>query len=236
MAKKKKTIPLTGNVTLSTVRGRLEPDQVLEQYFDEDTELDEVVGEDREPAKNAKVQAATLWALLTLAVEGAIESVDPDDDDEDDDEDETDEWGLMPEQEDRLRSNLQRLREDYLTDRVFVTLMSTDLKAALHWYWDAVVLAPWFVDEDGEPIFDLGVIDDEEDDDEEEEDEEEDDEEEEEEEERVRTIRPVETAHQPWTGRGRHHHSGAGLLRPVGPGCAGRGRPGARHHLQVRLH
>ena len=176
MAKKKKTIPLTGNVTLSTVRGRLEPDQVLEQYFDEDTELDEVVGEDREPAKNAKVQAATLWALLTLAVEGAIESVDPDDDDEDDDEDETDEWGLMPDQEDRLRSNLQRLREEYLTDRVFVTLMGTDPKAALHWYWDAVVQAPFMVDEDGEAIFDLGVIDDEdfEDDDEDFEDDDED--------------------------------------------------------------
>ena len=177
MAKKKKTIPLTGNVTLSVVRSRLEPDQVLEQYFDEDTELDEVVGDDRKPTKSAKVEANALWALLTLAVEGAIESVDPDDHDEE----ETDEWGFMPEQEDRLRSNLQRLREEYLTDRVFVTLMGTDLKAACHWFWDAVVQAPYLVDEDGEVIFDLGTLDfddDFDDDDEEEEDEEEEDEEE----------------------------------------------------------
>ncbi len=156
MAKQKKTIPLTGNVTLSTVRGRIEVDQVLEQFWDDDTEFDEVKLDDRKPVKSAKVPAKALWALVALAIEGAVESVDTDDYDEDD----TDDWGLMPQQEDRLRSNLQRLREEYLTNRVFVGLMGTDLLAACHWYWDAVVDQPWFMDEDGGPIFDLGVIDD----------------------------------------------------------------------------
>ena len=154
MAKKKKTIPLTGNVTLATVRGRLEPDQVLDRYWDDDTELDEVKLDDRKLAKSARVPAEALWALLSLAVDGAVESVDPDAYDEDD----TNDWGLMPEQEDRLRSNLQRLREEYLTNRAFVGLLSTDLNAACYWYLDAVVEAPWFADEEGYPIIDLGEI------------------------------------------------------------------------------
>ncbi len=83
MAKKKKTIPLTGNVTLATVRGRLEPDQVLDRYWDDDTELDEVKLDDRKLAKSARVPAEALWALLSLAVDGAVESVDPDAYDED---------------------------------------------------------------------------------------------------------------------------------------------------------
>ena len=164
MAKKKKIIPLTGDVTLSTVRGRVEPDQVLEQYWDDDTDLDDVELDGRKPPRSARVPAKALWSLLSLAVDGAVEAVDEDDRDEE----EGDDWGLMPEQEDRLRSNLQRLREEYLTDRVFVGLMKTDPKAACHWYWDAVVQAPWLVDEDGDPIFDLGEIEfDDEDDDEE---------------------------------------------------------------------
>ncbi len=152
--KKSKSIPLSGNVTLSTMRSRIDQELVLEQYFGEDGELVEVTLEDKAPTKSTKVPAKALWALLYLAVEGAVESVDPDDYDDE----ETDEWGLMPDQEDRLRSNLQRLREDYLTDRVFVGLMNSDVSAACHWYWDAVVQAPWFIDEDGDPIFDLGDI------------------------------------------------------------------------------
>ena len=57
IAKKKKTISLTGNVTLSTVRGRLEPDQVLEQYFDDDTELEDVKGEAVKPEEGCPRRA-----------------------------------------------------------------------------------------------------------------------------------------------------------------------------------
>ena len=157
-AKKKKTLPLAGATELGKFRKRLTPERALEVCLGEDPP-DEPEFDDRAAPGSTPLPAESLWSLVQLAVTGALQSGDDEDDDEDEDEDETDDWGFDPDQRESLESHLRRLTNDYLTNRVFITLLKKDPDTAYHWFWDAVVDQPYIVDEDGECVMNLGVLD-----------------------------------------------------------------------------
>ena len=72
-----------------------------------------------------------------MALEGAVE--DPD----------LKEWDDEDIDEEVLDYYLRRL-DEYLNNKVFVSLLNRDHATAAYWYWSAVVDQPYILDEDGE--------------------------------------------------------------------------------------
>ena len=135
MAKKKtKTLPTSGEVNLADFCRRLTPERASETYYDEDTEVEAPDPPDYDkPPRSTRVKAEHLWLLLALAVEGALEQP---------------EESFEGREEEVLESHIRRL-EGYLKTNTFVSLLRRDPQAAAYLYWEAVVDAPYIIDEPG---------------------------------------------------------------------------------------
>ena len=137
-----KSLPTTGKVNLHSFAKMLSTDRVLETFFDDDfDEEPPSAPDDSKPARTIQVEAAHLWRLLAVAVEGAVE--DP----------ELEEWDDEDIDEETLDYYLERL-DEFLNNRVFVSLLRRDPDTAVYVFWWGVVEQPYTV-VDGELMFTL---------------------------------------------------------------------------------